>query len=268
MRRTCDVLRTLWGLRLTAGGLAQALARLADKLAPAYAGLLATIRAGPVVHSDETSWWVQGPEWWLWVAATPDTTVYRVAPSRGRTVLDELLGPAFRGVLVSDCLAVYEGRPGPHQKCYAHHLKALRTAALAGPSAYIDDWRRLLQTAMALQQAPGDGRALRAALETWADRLVATPPATPAEQAVGRRLAKQRDHLFTFLDHPGVDATNNLAERQLRPAVIARKLSCGNKTPRGAHTWEILTSLAATCTQRHQPFIDLVAQSAILQPAR
>ncbi len=45
-------------------------------------------------------------------------------------------------------------------------------------------------------------------------------------------LNKQRDHLFTFLDHEGVDATNNLAERQLRPAVIARKISCGNKTPK------------------------------------
>ncbi|WP_160164440.1 transposase [Pedosphaera parvula] len=44
-----------------------------------------------------------------------------------------------------------------------------------------------------------------------------------------------------------VEATNNLAERQLWPAVIARKVSCGNKTPKGAHSWEILTSLAATC---------------------
>jgi hypothetical protein len=50
---------------------------------------------------------------------------------------------------------------------------------------------------------------------------------------VRKRLNKRRDHLFTFLDHDGVDATNNLAERQLRPAVIARKISCGNKTQKG-----------------------------------
>jgi transposase len=80
------------------------------------------------------------------------------------------------------------------------------------------------------------------------------------------RLYKQRDHLFTFLDHDGVDATNNLAERQLRPAVIARKISCGNKTQKGARTWQILASLAATCAQRATSFIAELARAAPLQP--
>jgi hypothetical protein len=65
-----------------------------------------------------------------------------------------------------------------------------------------------------------------------------------------------------------VEATNNLAERQLRPAVIARKLSCGNKTSRGARTWEILASLAATCAQRGESFAKMVSQVAVLAPAR
>jgi hypothetical protein len=76
--------------------------------------------------------------------------------------------------------------------------------------------------------------------------LEETPRPCPEEEAVRARLWKQRDHLFVFLEWPGVDATNTLAERQLRPAVIRRKLSCGNKTHRGARTFEILTSLAAT----------------------
>ena len=62
--------------------------------------------------------------------------------------------------------------------------------------------------------------------------------------------------MFTFLDYPNVDATNNRAERALRPAVIARKLSCGNKTERGKRTWEILASLAATCHQRGQDLVE------------
>jgi hypothetical protein len=271
MRRTCQVLRILGGLTLSPGGLAQALARLATKLIPAYDALLAGIRAGPVVHSDETSWWVNGPQWWLWVAATPDTTVYHVAPSRGRAVIEALLGPDFAGVVVSDCLAVYDGLPGPQQKCYAHHLKAIRAADPDGTSPYLHEWRTLLHTAAALKTATvadADRTRQRTALAAWADRLLATPPRTAPEQAVWHRLTKQRDHLFTFLDHPAVDATNNLAERQLRPAVIARKLSCGNKTPTGARAWETLASLAATCAQRHESFIDRVVQSAILHPAR
>jgi hypothetical protein len=54
----------------------------------------------------------------------------------------------------------------------------------------------------------------------------------------------------------------------LRPAVIARKVSCGNKTPQGAHTWEILTSLAATCAQKAESFTQWVSQTAVLSPAR
>jgi hypothetical protein len=80
-------------------------------------------------------------------------------------------------------------------------------------------------------------------------------------------LAKQQDHLLTFLDYPEVDATNNLAERQLRPAVISRKLSCGNKTPSGATTWSVLASLAATC-QHHgvsDSFIEQVAHAMVLK---
>ena len=109
---------------------------------------------------------------------------------------------------------------------------------------------------------------MRLALEIAADEALALPPLDPAEEHVRRRLAKQRDLLFTFLDHPEVPATNNLAERQLRPAVIARKLSCGNKTAAGAHTWEILASLAATCAQRRESFLDLVTTHARLLPAR
>jgi Transposase IS66 family len=108
-------------------------------------------------------------------------------------------------------------------------------------------------------------RDLRQALERKASQLLELPRSEPNEEAVRHRLNKQRDHLFTFLDHNGVDATNNLAERQLRPAVIARKVSCGNKTQKGARTWQILTSLAATCAQRATSFIAEIARAAPLQ---
>ena len=184
-------------------------------------------------------------------------------------MIEEVLGPTFAGVVVSDCLAVYDGLPGPQQKCYAHHLKAVHVAAADGPSPYLHEWRCLLRAAMALATLDPIARApARAALDAWVDRLLATPPVDPAGRTVWNRLTKQRDHLFTFLDYPHVDATNNLAERQLRPAVIARKLSCGNNTVAGARAWETLASLAATCTQRRESFIDLVAQSVILHPAR
>jgi hypothetical protein len=99
-------------------------------------------------------------------------------------------------------------------------------------------------------------------LETWTANLLdleqQTVPIQPEEEVVHRRIFKQRDHLFEFLKHKEVPATNNQADGQLRPAVIARKISCGNRTPKGATTWKILTSLAVTSAQQNQSFKDLI----------
>lgn len=270
LRRTCAVLRQLFELRLSPGGLAQALRRLARKLEPAYENLLARLRAGPYVHSDETSWWVGGPGYWLWVFATKEATAYRVAEGRGRNIVVETLGADYAGVLISDCLSIYDGVNGKQHKCYSHHLKAIAQALEAGPSEYLEQLRALLKAAMALKDArlePEQGLRWRRALEQQAHQLL-DPPRRGLEEKVRRRLFKQRAHLFTFLDYEPVEATNNLAERQLRPAVIARKVSCGNKTARGARTWEILTSLAATCAQHGQSFAKTISNAALLSPAR
>jgi transposase len=270
LRKTCAVLKSLFGFSVTPGGLVQAMGRLANRLRPRYEAMLDKLRAGPLMHSDETSWWVGGSGWWLWVFATEQQTVYHVAQGRGRDVLLKVIGQDYEGVLISDCLSIYDQVNRLQHKCYSHHLKAIGQAAEQKPSDYFNQVRGLLHAAMSLK---GAGLAQsqvmehRLALEQNADQLLSLPRSEGLEEKVRRRLWKQRDHLFTFLDHPAVPATNNLAERQLRPAVIARKLSCGNKTESGARTWEVLTSLAATCRQQGQSFLQLIA-SAVPLPAR
>jgi transposase len=169
---------------------------------------------------------------------------------------------------VSDCLAIYDGGPPRQQKCYAHHLKVISGLLAEGPNAYLEHWRDLLRAALAYKADPAPAAHMRVALETAADQYLANARVDPREQTVRNRLFKQRDHLFTFLDSPDVPATNNLAERQLRPAVIARKLSCGNKTSAGARTWEILASVATTCAQRGESFLTFAARHVTLAPAR
>jgi transposase len=229
-----------------------------------------------------TSWWVAGPGWWLWVFTTQLLTFYVVAQSRGRCLLSEILGEDFGGVLVSDCLAIYDDATAVQQKCYAHHHKAISKAKALHPQqgeGFLCEVEAMLRASVALQQQKADLSLqtfsdLRQALQHKALQLLEPPRSEPNEEAVRNRLNKQRDHLFTFLAldlssgrryHDGVDATNNLAERQLRPAVIARKISCGNKTPKGARTWQILASLAATCAQRATSFIAALARAAPLQ---
>jgi transposase len=262
-RSVCKLLKRLFGLKITPGGLTQALARVATKLQPSFDQLVTDLRSRPAAWADETSWWVGGPGWWLWAFTTQSETVYHVDRSRGRDVVLDMLGPDFKGVLTSDCLAAYEKLPYRMQKCYFHHLKAIKQAYEDAPSDYLAQLRALLKAAMFLHTqrhdfSPTEWAAKRQHLEDRTDELLlrTTPPAGAAK--VAERIRKRRQWLFTFLDDPLLEATNNRAERSLRPAVIARKLSCGNKTPRGKAAWEILTSLAVTCDQRGEDIVEFL----------
>jgi hypothetical protein len=263
--RTCvRILQSLGGLRLTPGGLVQALHRVAGKVQSWYDELVTDLRSRPAVHVDETSWWVGGPGHWLWAFTAPTATVYHVDASRGRDVVREMLGDDFGGVLVSDCLATYENLPYTMQKCYAHHLKAIAQAREGKPEdrrLFFDQLAGLLKSALVFgrlrsELPPEEAARIRRRLDEQADAQILPVRRDPEEERLAARLRKRRHWLFTFLDRPGVEPTNNRAERALRPAVIARKLSCGNKTPHGKHTWEVLTSLTATCRQTARDFVE------------
>jgi len=276
MRKTVAVLEDHFGLKLTPGGLALLLQRVARKVQPEYDQMVVQLRQSAVVHADETSWWVGGPGWWLWVFTTPTMTFYVVVQSRGAAVAMEVVGKDFAGVLVSDCLAIYDDLNPLQQKCYSHHLKAVSEACQAHPQqgeGYLLQVQALLRTGLWLKALQGGTEPKRfelclTNLRSQAHNLLDTPRAQPHEEKARMRLWKQRDHLFTFLERAEVPATNNLAERQLRPAVIARKISCGNKTSRGVQAWQVLASIAATCRQKAGSFVQFVADRIPLQPAR
>jgi transposase len=260
MRKTCKVLFDACGLKLSPGGLSQALDRIADRLEPDYQQLFRDVRAGPAVYVDETSWWVGGPGYWLWTFTSPTTTLYQVRDSRGSAVVLDVLTLDYQGVLITDCLNIYD-RGVPYErkhKCITHHQKAIREQ-LDSPGlrdrTYLEAWRGLFQLVCELtanRELLGERTFAyhRSRCVAKRDQLLAYEVTQEQDRRIQNRLEKQRDFLLTCLMHPEVEATNNRAERSLRPAVIARKVSCGNKTTRGKHTWEILASLFTTWTQR------------------
>lgn len=267
MRKTCAVLQDLTGLRLTPGGLSQALSRVAERVQGEYDKLIDSIRASPAAFVDETSWWVGGPGWWLWVFTSPGTTVYHVDQSRGSQVVEEVLGDDFAGMMVSDCLSSYDPAPYRKHKCIAHHLRAIAEAEkLPGTPdcSYLRQWRLLFKAVIGLYgsrefMSREEFADKRRRMEAWVDELLGQPRGQTGDVKIQNRLRKQRPHLLGCLYEPAAEPTNNRAERSLRPAVIARKLSCGNKTERGRDCWQILASLGATCRQRAQDFVKFLA---------
>ena len=92
------------------------------------------------------------------------------------------------------------------------------------------------------------------------DRLLAEERTQPGDVAIQNRIGKRRGVVLGCLHDPAAEPTNNRAERSLRdPGVIARKVSCGNKTEAGKIAWERLTSLAMTCQQRRHDFVSWLA---------
>jgi transposase len=267
MRTTCRVLQQVAGLRLSPGGLAQAVQRVGHKAEAPYAALILDVRAAAAVFADETSWYLGGPGPWLWVFTTATETVYRVEASRGRDVVTTTLGPDFAGVLVSDCLASYEDLPYRMHKCIGHHLRAIAAARkrpdTVDPS-YLDQWKLFFQTVIGIWRARSHLGAMefavrRGHLESWLDRLLGQERSQSGDVAIRNRIGKRRESILVCLYDPAAEPTNNRAERDLRPAVIARKVSCGNKTAAGKRSFEVLRSVASSCVKRGHDVVCFLA---------
>ena len=267
MRKTCSLFERLLGLTLTPGGLSQALDRVAQRCRGEYYRILDQVRQSPAVYADETSWWVGEAGWWLWTFTTPQATLYRVEQSRGKGIVRKTLGRDYQGVLITDCGTMYDEIKCRKHKCIAHHLQAIERARDLQDSqfhGYLDAWVEFFRRVIALwkerpQLPPPEYAARRAVLEHHCDKLLARKLRWPGDTQIQKRLGRKRASLLTCLHDPHVEPTNNRAERSLRPAVIARKLSCGNRTHLGKQTWEIIQSLAVTCHQKGESIIDYFA---------
>jgi transposase len=154
-------------------------------------------------------------------------------------------------VLERDGWAPYRGfTHAHHQSCLARTPHAVR---------------RILERALALRGARDTATmdaAARAAevagLQAQIDKLVAGATQYPLNRRLLDHLARERAHLFTFLEVPGVQATNWRAEQAIRPAVVTRKAWGGNRTWAGVGTWQVLASVLRTASQQDRDPIELL----------
>lgn len=266
-----DLLRQGYGLQASRSGICRAILRLGDKAAPTYDRLGQSVRTSLVAWLDETGWRVAARSHWLWVAVTEHVTVFAIQAGRGFAEAAALLGEDYAGFLHHDGWRPYYGFPHAfHQTCLAHLLRRCRDLIAIGSSAAAWFPRAVtahLQRGLALRDryAAGDvsphGLAVATGrLEAAMDRLLARAVRAPANRRLAQHLNHERPSLFSFLHCPGLDATNNVAERALRPAVCARKTWGGNRTDPGARAQQILASVLRTCRQQQKdPFPRLVA---------
>ena len=262
-RKIAELFQTAFGLKVSASGLCQSNARLAQRAQPLYQELLEAIRRSSAVYADETGWRIGVLSAWLWVFTSERITVYTIKESRAHQVVLEILGREFGGVLVSDCFRAYDAEALAgwlKQKCFAHFVREFAKlerektrGAVRFPRALLAVLRDALKLREEKSQLPQPE--FQARVQKLEQRLDVQSNAgrrfsDPDNARLAKRLRKQRAHLFTFLTREGVEATNNRAERALRPAVIVRKTGGCNRQPSGAKTHAILASLLVTIKQQ------------------
>jgi transposase len=276
-----DVFNFHLQFKLSSGGLIQMWRRLREILLAWYLEIETQALSSAVLHADETGWRVNGATYWLWCFASKDVTYYMIDRRRGSPALKRIFKKEFAGVLVTDFWGAYNSVVcARKQKCLPHLLRDVkRTQHYHKPGgdwpAFSKQLKRLIRDSIRLSKRRKELSAKAVASRRQRlDVRLRDLLEQSWEQRHARRLVKRlRRHateLFTFLDHPDVSFDNNHGERQIRPAVIARKNSYANGSEDGAETQAILMSVFRTLKQRgHNPVAAvLVAAHGYLQTGK
>jgi transposase len=227
-------------------------------LTPPYEELAGQLPTEPVLGIDESPTKEARLKSWLWTFVASTYTVFALRTTRAATVLQELLTDAFDGVVNCDRAKMYwkVGRP---QWCWAHlkrdfqalvdhpdqQVKRLGRDLMRPTRELFRHWARcrdgtITRTGMLRLMRP-----IRAEIDALL--LRGGFSGNPKLTGMCTPLYDHRDWLWTFLEVDGVEPTNNVSERALRPAVIWRKLSFGTQSARGSRFVETILTVVETC---------------------
>ena len=250
------LLRGLFGVHISAGEITEVLHKVAEFAKATVQRILRRIRGSPHLHGDETGWREDGINGYLWSLSTDELRYFHFDRSRAGAVAKRLVGLCFGGVLVCDFYGGYNFHDGPIQRCWVHLLRDLKKLVEAHPgNASVREWVEAIKSLYKIAKKIArrgfveDVRTrLRGELES---RLISIAEPylrqeTAPQRVLAERIEKHLGELFTFVQYPGCPSGNNAAERAIRPAVIARKISGGTRSANGSKTRTTLMSLFGT----------------------
>ena len=269
------LLRDLPGVDISVGSVQKAWEETSDSLQTPYEEVAQALPTQPVINSDETGSRTNGEKRWVWVLCAQWFVFFHIARSRGVAVLVELPGEAFAGILCSDrCPTYLSYHRGLAQFCRAHLQRGLKGmeefASTADGKHFARDMLSAVRQMFELWyrfrgEAGGEGR--------WLSREALIDQSIPLRKKISR-LAKKYldsddrevrnlasalyqhwDRLFTFMEHEGVEPTNNASERALRLFVLIRKITYGNRSAKGEVALARLLTVTQTCRLQERPLL-------------
>ncbi len=269
-RTTVGMLADLFGVDLALGTVTACERAVSAAVAAPVAEAHAYVQKQDLVHSDETGWREQRRRAWLWVMVSATVTVFLVHRRRGQAAARALLGALSRAILVTDRWGAYRHwAVEQRQLCWAHLQRDFTAfterggvAARVGRAVLQDtktmfaQWHRVRDGTLSHRQFWRQMRPLRKRIEAQLQRGADRADAKTAGTC--RDVLALRTALWTFIDLPGVEPTNNAAERALRPAVLWRRRSFGSHSATGSRFAERMLTVAATLKQQGRNIVDYI----------
>jgi transposase len=274
-RRIEEMLSDFFGVDLSLGTIANLEQATSVALREPVEEVAREVRCALVVHADETGWYQRGKRAWLWVAATTQLACFLVSQSRGAQVAKQLLGEAFAGFLISDRWSAYTWvETRRRQLCWAHLLRQFvgfqdygRRAARLGRALELRTtmmfrlWHQVRDGTMSrarfrLQMRPTE-RAVLAHLRACARLPI------PKVAGRAREILALEQALWTFVTQPGIEPTNNHAERLVRHAVLWRKSSFGTDSDAGSRFVERILTTVSTLRLQKRNVLDYVEHACM-----
>lgn len=254
MGRVCEQ------IGIGAGSLTEVFHRLSRLFAQVPRQLIEEYRSAEVKHADETSWRTNGKNGYVWLFATTRLSIFQFGKNRSAAVPKAVFGTEkLPGVLVVDRYNAYNKVPCSIQYCYAHLLREVCDLEKEFPDSpevhtFVATTAPLLSLAMGLRsQDISETEFLAKAAKLKSD--IVTVMESPAQHLGIRHIQdvfhKNSARLYHWAKNRQITADNNLAERDLRPSVIARKVSFGSVTDAGAQTRSILTTIVITLKKQN-----------------
>jgi transposase len=254
---------SVFGIPLSKGAIQKMVDRVSEAIIPYYNAIGQVARTAPVSYIDETSWLLHGDRSWLWVMATSAVAYFQIHPTRSKAAFVQLIGD-WMGILVSDGYLVYQHWQGLRQSCLAHLIrtaKGLTERMEAGIARFGARVHAELQRLCHM----GTERPTVGQWRAWYARFCALVNQHAAREdkagTFARRLQREGEALWLFLDVQGVEATNNIAERAHRFGVLWRKHSQGTCSEKGNRWVERVLSLRHTCRIRGRPTFPLLVEA-------
>jgi predicted RecB family nuclease len=238
----------------------------AERYQSTYDALFKRIIAGPLVHADETRANIIGKRGYVWAFTNHEEVVFLFSETREASVAQNVL-EGFHGVLVSDSYTGYDSIACIQQRCLVHLMRDINEDLCKQP--FNEEIRDIAARFAALLRLIVESvdrfglktrhlRKHRPAVDRFFKEILGRTFQTEVATGYQNRFAKNRDRLFTFLDHDGVPWNNNNAEHAIKAFARLRNIFGGTSTVKGMREYLILLSISETCKNKGVRFLDFL----------